>query len=85
MKQLAKLCATNESKLKKDFKTHYGVTIYEMILNQKMKIAKELLKNKEISINEASNLVGYKNTSLFSRAFKESFGSSPMEHRKIYL
>lgn len=56
-----------------------------MILNQKMKIAKELLKNKEISINEASNLVGYKNTSLFSRAFKESFGSSPMEHRKIYL
>lgn len=83
IKQLAKLCATNESKLKKDFKAHYGVTIYEMILNQKMKIAKELLKNREISINEASNLVGYKNTSSFSRAFKESFGSSPMEYKNF--
>lgn len=81
IKEIAYKSAINECYLKKDFKIYYGMTIYEMLQKQRLKIAKELLKN-NLSVKEASFEVGYKHTGNFSKLFIKQYGISPSLYRK---
>ena len=82
IKQLAKMCATNEYKLKKEFKEYFGNTIYGLLQEKRLEKSKVLLEMNDISIKEAANLVGYASMSHFSKIFKERFGVFPSWIRK---
>lgn len=87
LSRLARLCATNEFKLKKSFKALYNTTAYNYLRDFRLEIAKDLLEKDDISIAEAVNLVGYKSISYFSKAFKEKFGINAKDikkNRKFY-
>ena len=47
--------------------------------------AKELMKNNDLSLDEISSSVGYRNSSSFTEAFKRIIGILPKEYRKKYL
>ena len=66
---LAKSCAINEFKLKKGFKMMFGTTIYGALQEKRLKIAYELLMQRDINISEAATFVGYKSISHFSNIF----------------
>lgn len=82
IKSLAHLCSTNEFKLKLGFKKLYKTTIYGMLNDHRLEISKQLLLNNDISIKEATSLVGYKSISHFSKIFKNKFNISPSKIKK---
>ncbi|WP_324171830.1 AraC family transcriptional regulator [Sulfurimonas sp.] len=85
--KLSKLVALNEFKLKKGFKEIFGITPYNFLLNHRLDIAKKLLLNEHMNINEIAQYIGYKHTQNFSTAFSKRFGikaSDLMKSRKYY-
>jgi len=81
IKEIAYKSAINECYLKKDFKIYYGMTVYEMLQHQRLKVAKELL-NDSISVKEVAMAVGYKHTGHFSKLFLNKYKVSPSLYRK---
>ncbi|MFW0703364.1 helix-turn-helix domain-containing protein [Aliarcobacter butzleri] len=76
---LSKKVRLNEFKLKYGFKQLFNTTIGQMILEQKMLYAKQLLETSEFSISEISSFVGYKHQQNFSTAFIQFFGIRPKD------
>ncbi len=76
---LSKTLNISKSKLKSDFKALFGQTIYQYYLERKMKIAHNLVSNKEGTIAEIGYRLGYSNISQFSSQFKKQFGISPSQ------
>lgn len=68
---------TSQSKLKSDFKSIFGNSIYQYYLSKKMETAKALLTNQEGTIAEIGYRLGYSNIAQFSARFKKHFGVSP--------
>lgn len=88
LKELAHAAATNEFKLKKGFKSLFGTTVYGLLHEERLESAKRLLERDDVSVQEASRLVGYKSVGHFSKIFKERFSILPVEltkNRKRFL
>jgi AraC-like DNA-binding protein len=79
IKELAHLCATNESKLKKVFKKVYKSTIYGYIQKLRLQRASLLLKDRELNIGQIAKMVGYKHQGHFSKLYFEAYGVYPKE------
>ena len=77
IKELAKHCQTNETKLKKIFKQVYNSTIYNFIQDLRLKKTYYLLKVDGLSVGEAAKEVGYMHQGNFAKLFKEKFGIEP--------
>ncbi|MDG3581221.1 helix-turn-helix transcriptional regulator [Galbibacter pacificus] len=79
--KLAKLIGTNEFTLKKGFRELVGTTVFGYINDIKMHRAKKLLAQKNLSISQVSEMVGYKNPQHFTTAFKKKFGIVPSKFK----
>jgi len=79
IQELAHLCATNESKLKKIFKKVYKITIYGYIQKLKLEKANVLLKEQVLNIGEITKEIGYKHQGHFSKLFFDNFGVYPKD------
>lgn len=77
--ELSRLSAMSATKLKTDFKSLYGLPIYEYYQKNRMLKAKELLTLEQYSIKEVGMMVGYSNLSHFASTFKKEFGILPSE------
>lgn len=62
-------------------KQRTGHAYKELIHQQRMTRAGQLLRNTSYSVTEVANEVGYENISFFYKKFKEHFGCSPKEYR----
>jgi AraC-like DNA-binding protein len=77
--ELARISAMSPTKLKNDFKSLYGLPIYEYFQKNRMLKAKSLLGLGKYTIKEVGQLVGYSNLSHFANTFKKEFGFLPSE------
>ena len=77
--ELAHICATNESKLKKVFKKIYKTTIYEYIQKLRLEKANLLLKDQVLNIGQIAKEVGYKHQGHFSKLFFDTYGIYPKD------
>jgi AraC-like DNA-binding protein len=82
LKTLARKLAISESTLKRYFRRIYGKNIYHYYLEKRMSCAKRLIVEKNKTVSEAANIMGYENISHFSTTFKKHFGSLPGTMRK---
>lgn len=64
------------------FKKQRGVSLKEYIIEEKMRVARELLKTTMLPISFVASKVGYSNSSNFSRIYKKVIGIPPTEERK---
>lgn len=64
------------------FKKKTGISIKHFIQKEKMKEAKFLLINTDLSINQISLDLGYSSQSLFSKNFKEQYNITPNNFRQ---
>jgi len=76
---LAKLAKMSQSKFKKLFKQLFGESPYQYYLKMKMNKAMNLLAKKDLSVSDVGYLLGYKNLSQFSKAFKKIYNILPKE------
>ncbi len=77
IKEIAHLCATNESKLKKVFKKVYQITLYGYVQKLRLEEANLLLKEKNLTIGEIAKKVGYRHQGYFSKLFFATYGVYP--------
>ena len=63
------------------FRTHYGVTPHKYYNDQKMLVAKDLLLNTSITVNDLSNHLGFDDPQYFSKCFKKYYGITPFHER----
>jgi AraC-like DNA-binding protein len=82
LKELAHLVGTNEFTLKKGFKTIFGTTVFGFLNDIKMEKAQNLLTKQELTITQVAELVGYKNATHFTTAFKKKYGILPSALKK---
>ncbi len=77
--KLSRISAMSATKLKRDFKSMYGMPIYEYFQKNRMIHAKKLLTGGNYSIKETGIMVGYSNLGHFAAAFRKEFGMLPSE------
>jgi len=78
--ELASKSGTNKNKLNADFHKVFGTTVFEFLRISRLEHARNLLKNKKMSVTEAAFEVGYAHQQSFTRAFRNHFGSNPVDH-----
>lgn len=72
-------------KLEKKFRQYTGTTIYNFLIQERMKKAETLLRNTEMPAKEIAVAVGYKKPSNFTEAFKKKYGYLPSLLRQRYI
>ncbi len=77
IKELAKLCDTNQTKLKKVFKEVFDSTIYTFIQELRLKKAYLLLRDEDYTVGEVSKMVGYSHQGNFSKLFRKKYKIEP--------
>lgn len=84
IEELAQTCGLNRSYFGRLFKETLNASPQQFLLHYRMSKAAELLKGSKLSIAEVGRSVSYENQLHFSRAFKNTFGISPLEYRKKF-
>jgi AraC family transcriptional activator of pyochelin receptor len=77
--ELAKMVGLNIKKLKSGFKEFYGLPVFTFLLNYKMELAKKLLQEQQLNVNEIASKLGYSSSSHFIAAFKRKYGITPKQ------
>lgn len=83
LKTLAYKYHMNASYLGQIFQKEVGCSFTQYLSNIKNKIAKDLILNTNMKINDIAKEVGYPDTSYFYRKFKQCYGVSPASLRTI--
>ncbi len=79
LNEISKQIGLNTFKLKKEFKTLFGVPVFKYLQNERLTQAHKLIRNKEATVQEAAWHVGYDSLSSFSNAFEKKFGYRPSQ------
>jgi two-component system response regulator YesN len=66
------------------FKKNTGITINDCITQVRMKKAMELIKQSDIKLYDIAGMVGYSDSSYFTKIFKKQVGITPSEFREMY-
>ena len=74
--------AMSHSVLYKKIKALTNMTFVEFVRDYKLKTAKQLISDKNFSVQDASYHVGYSDRKYFSKLFKTHFGSAPSDFSK---
>lgn len=82
LKSTADFFKMNGNYLSSQLKKYTGMTFIELLHQEKIRSAKILLKNSELSISDISHYIGYENISFFYKKFKSICGCLPGDYRK---
>ena len=77
MVDLTRIALMGETKLKASFKNIYGLNPYEYYQKSRLLKARQLLNNRNNSVKEIGKLLGFKNVSNFTIAYKKAFNILP--------
>jgi len=82
---IEKLCqyiSRSESQTIKIFKAAYGITPYAYFLDKKIKLAKDMLVNTNLSVKQIAERLSFADEYYFSNVFKQKSGVPPTKYRK---
>lgn len=83
MKKLSDVANMSTTAFHRFFKKELGITPVEFIAQEKIKMAKTLLSEPNIHINEVSYELGYEDSNYFIRLFKKHEGITPKQYQKL--
>jgi AraC-like DNA-binding protein len=67
--------------LTEHFRKEFGITVMQYVLNKRMELAKELLRDTELTVKDISYRCGFADVEYFSRCFRDNCGNSPARWR----
>lgn len=79
---IARQVAMSRSSLKRYFKSVFKKNVYEYYLGLKMELARQMLVEKALSVNEVASMLGYEKVSHFILMFRKHYGVSPGSIKK---
>lgn len=82
IEELCKHVRRSESHAIRTFKQAYGVTPYAYLLEKKLDLAKQLLRDTNLSIREIANKLSFADEYYFSNVFKKRTGMTPSAYRR---
>ena len=82
IKKLCTLISRSESQTIKIFKNAYGTTPYNYLIEKRIKFAKNLILNTNLSVKEIAYRLHFADAYYFSNVFKKKTGISPSADRK---
>jgi transcriptional regulator GlxA family with amidase domain len=86
LKEVSEVANLTPTSFCRFFKKHTNKSFREFYRELKMqKAAQSLLYNPNIPIQDIASKSGYFNISSFNRNFKQVFGRSPSDYRKLYI
>ena len=85
VEEMAFLCNTSLSTFKRRFFKIYGTSPQKWLIQQKLKMAANLLKHPHERPGLVYEKVGYENQSSFILAFKNQYGMTPREYQRMNL
>lgn len=85
LNEVSKNTYVSKSTLTKYFKKELGVSIHKYIFDKIMSDAEQLLLQNKLTIREISDKYNFYDQFYFSRCFKNRYGVSPAEYRKIKI
>jgi AraC-like DNA-binding protein len=77
LESIARMVSLSESTFKRHFKAIFGKSIYEYYLEKKMDLARQLMIENTLNVNETAERLGYGKVSNFIEIFKKHHGYSP--------
>jgi YesN/AraC family two-component response regulator len=80
--KLSNLCYMSKPNFFRCFKREFGISPVDFIIQERIKAAKKLLKDMNVTISQACYSVGINNLSYFFKLFKRVEGVTPNEFRK---
>ncbi|WMJ89557.1 response regulator transcription factor [Anaerocolumna sp. MB42-C2] len=80
---IAEAVHLNPNYVSRLFKNETGKSLKEYIMEEKMELARELVRNTNLSISVITMKVGYNNFSYFAQVYKKVNGLPPAEDREI--
>lgn len=83
LKNLSDVANMSTTAFHRFFKKELGITPIEFIAQEKIKMAKTLLSEPNIHINEVSYELGYEDSNYFIRLFKKHEGITPKQYQKL--
>ena len=84
MEELAAMVYLSQNQLARVFKKKYGKTVIEFIMEYRMNLAEELLKDTRFTVTEVSAKIGYPNYAYFTKLFKKHSGYTPSAYRNRF-
>lgn len=84
LEEIAKYVGLNEAYLSSIFKKQVGKSLIDYLTYVRIQHAKELLIDRDKSINEIAENVGFNDAKYFTKRFKKFTGISPNEYRKLF-
>ena len=79
--EVANVCNMSDSYFSRKFKEKFNINFSTYLLNIRLEKAKELLREKNLNIENISEMVGFKDSSYFSKSFKQKYGMAPHYYR----
>lgn len=79
--ELARQVGLNDYKLKIGFHQVFGTTTFGYLHQYRMELSRQLLLERQMSIQEVARTVGYANHGCFAAAFRKRFGMNPKYYR----
>jgi len=77
LSELSREVCLNEFKLKKYFRQVFGLSVFALVQEERLKRAKQLIFEGEKNISAIAYELGYAHPQHFQRAFKQRFGVTP--------
>ncbi len=84
VESLARELGTNRTTLQERVASLTGRSVVEYLTEVRLTVARALLTDTFLAIDEVAQRAGYASTPGFSRAFRGRFGLAPSEHRKAH-
>ncbi len=81
--EIAEAVHLNPNYVSRLFKNKMGKSLKEYIMEEKMQLGKELVRNTNLPISVITMKVGYNNFSYFAQVYKKINGLSPVEDREM--
>ncbi len=79
---VAKACGLSSKQLSRIFKSNLDCSLFEYIIDARIRYAKKLLNNSKYSIKEVGYMLGFENESSFVSFFKRNCNVPPGMYRK---
>ena len=81
VRSLANMAYVSPDHLTRSFKKRSSMTVSDYILQRRMTLAGELLRDNKLTITMVSDCVGFGNYSYFTEQFKKYYGMTPREYQ----